>query len=119
MVFLVIARVTALTSTSTSVGGVVSAGSISDTVMLAAVIAPAGSKWGGYPGVRENGCGSSSRITHLIICSPNADSIVTTTERGFHRNDYWVVGLDNRTISYSDFSANQELKRLLVESTFD
>uniref|UniRef100_A0A915KIN5 Uncharacterized protein n=1 Tax=Romanomermis culicivorax TaxID=13658 RepID=A0A915KIN5_ROMCU len=56
-------------------------------------------------------------IVSVIVENYTLDHMFT--KHRFHRNDYEAMGIDDGTFGDFDFSTNQELKRLLVESAFD
>uniref|UniRef100_A0A915J8Y3 Uncharacterized protein n=1 Tax=Romanomermis culicivorax TaxID=13658 RepID=A0A915J8Y3_ROMCU len=41
------------------------------------------------------------------------------TERRFHCEDYWTMGINNGSISHFDFTTYPKLELLFVESGFD
>uniref|UniRef100_A0A915I2J4 Uncharacterized protein n=1 Tax=Romanomermis culicivorax TaxID=13658 RepID=A0A915I2J4_ROMCU len=41
------------------------------------------------------------------------------TERGFHCNNYWAMGVNNGAVGHFDFTTYWKLEQLLVECAFD
>uniref|UniRef100_A0A915L920 Uncharacterized protein n=1 Tax=Romanomermis culicivorax TaxID=13658 RepID=A0A915L920_ROMCU len=41
------------------------------------------------------------------------------TERGFHCNNYWTMGVYNGAIGHFDFTTYRELEQLFVKGAFD
>uniref|UniRef100_A0A915HWV2 Uncharacterized protein n=1 Tax=Romanomermis culicivorax TaxID=13658 RepID=A0A915HWV2_ROMCU len=99
MVFLVIARVMALTSASISMGGETTAGN------------------GVNIGMGEKISADDTLIVSIVIENYALDHMFT--ERGFHCDDDWTMGIDNSAIIHFDFTTDLELERLFVESAFD
>uniref|UniRef100_A0A915JNF9 Uncharacterized protein n=1 Tax=Romanomermis culicivorax TaxID=13658 RepID=A0A915JNF9_ROMCU len=99
------ARVTAMMFMSTPVGREAAAGSILGTVQNGVDIR-----------VCERISADDTLIISIVIENYPPDHMFTKCR--FHCDNYWTTSVDNSAIGYADFSANQELKQLLVQRAF-